>query len=383
MRILHVIATIDPAAGGPTEVVRVLIEQRPPQSSAEVLSLDDPAAQFVRNAPFTIHALGPVRSVYAYSARLLPWLRANRQRFDGVVVHGLWQFGGLAVWRSMARRVPYVVFPHGMLDPYFKRAFPIKHIKKWIYWALVEYWVLRAARRVLFTCNAEAELANHCFWLHRWQPQVVPFGTTPPTGDQALQQNAFFVACPALRNRRFLLFLGRIHPKKGCDLLVDAFVKLAATDPELDLVMAGPDAQNWRAKLQQNATAAGIASRIHWPGMLEGDRKWGAFYASEAFVLPSHQENFGIAVAEAMACARPVLLSNKVNIADEIAADGAGLMEVDTAEGTERLLARWIALPQPQRKRQSHRAPLQPHFLRGYPRSSHPNLNEFSIFAAA
>jgi glycosyltransferase involved in cell wall biosynthesis len=350
MRILHVIGTIDPAAGGPTEVVRVLIEQSPPESSAEVVSLDDPAATFVRNAKFTVHAMGPVHSVFGYTTRLLPWLRTNRKRFDGVVVHGLWQFCGLAVWRTMSGRVPYVVFPHGMLDPYFKRAFPIKHCKKWIYWALVEYWVLRAAHRVLFTCQAEAELANYSFWLHRWRPQVVPFGTTPPTGDEAMQQKAFYDACPTVNGRRFILFLGRIHPKKGCDLLVDAFIEQTATDSGLDLVMAGPDAQNWRAKLQQSATAAGVASRIHWPGMLQGDVKWGAFYAAEAFVLASHQENFGIAVAEAMACGRPVLLSNKVNIADEIASDGAGLMEADTAQGTERLLARWIALPLAERQ---------------------------------
>jgi len=356
MRILHVIGTIDPAAGGPTEVVRVLIEQRPEGSTAEVVTLDDPSETFVREAGFPVHALGPAKLTYGYSARLVPWLRANRTRFDGVLVHGMWQYGGLAVWRTMRGHVPYAVFPHGMLDPYFKRAFPRKHCKKWIYWALVEYWVLRAARRVLFTCEAEAELAKHSFWLHRWRAQVVPFGTTPPTGDETVQREAFYAACPEARGRRFLLFLGRIHRKKGCDLLVDAFVKLAASDVGLDLVMAGPDAQNWREELEQGATQVGVADRIHWPGMLRGDAKWGAFYASEAFVLASHQENFGIAVAEAMACGRPVLLSDKVNIAAEIAADGAGLMEVDTAEGVERLLARWIALPEAERKAMSERA---------------------------
>jgi glycosyltransferase involved in cell wall biosynthesis len=90
--------------------------------------------------------------------------------------------------------------------------------------------------------------------------------------------------------------------------------------------------------------------------MLQGDAKWGAFYACEAFVLPSHQENFGVAVAEALACGRPVLLSDKVNIAAEIACDGAGIMEVDTAAGVERLLARWINLPAEERAAMSKRA---------------------------
>jgi glycosyltransferase involved in cell wall biosynthesis len=189
---------------------------------------------------------------------------------------------------------------------------------------------------------------------------VAPLGAVPPEGetnsDSEAQRQAFFAICPAVRGKRFLLFLGRIDPKKGCDLLVDAFVRLAGRDPELELVMAGPDAQNWRPKLEQKAAAAGVAARIHWPGMLRGDAKWGAFYAAEAFVLPSHQENFGIAAAEALACAKPVLLSDKVNIAAEIARDGAGLMEPDTAAGTERLLQRWIELPGAERERMAIRA---------------------------
>jgi glycosyltransferase involved in cell wall biosynthesis len=85
--------------------------------------------------------------------------------------------------------------------------------------------------------------------------------------------------------------------------------------------------------------------------MLDGDVKWGSLFASEVFILPSHQENFGIAVAEALSCGVPVLLADKVNIAPDIAADGAGLMEPDTQEGTHNLLRRWIALS-PEARRQ-------------------------------
>jgi glycosyltransferase involved in cell wall biosynthesis len=220
----------------------------------------------------------------------------------------------------------------------------------------VEYWVLRGAARVLFTCEAEAELARQSFWLHRWNACVTPFGTIPPAGDAEAQREAFLGVCPTVRGRRFLLYLGRIDRKKGCDLLIDGFVKLAAREPGLDLAMAGPDPQNWRAELARAAEASGVAARIHWPGMLLGDAKWGAFHAAEAFALPSHQENFGIAVAEALACGKPVLLSDKVNIAAEIAADGAGLMEPDTAAGTERLLERWMEMPAAEREAMAARA---------------------------
>jgi glycosyltransferase involved in cell wall biosynthesis len=356
MRILHIIGTMDPAAGGTTEAVRVLLSHSPEGTENEVATLDDPVAPFLREVAYPVHAFGPQTSTFGYIPTLAPWLRTERGRFDGVVVHGLWQYIGYAARRAMLGHVPYVVFTHGMLDPYFKRAFPAKHMKKWAYWLAAEYWVLRNAHRVLFTCESEARLARQSFWLHRWTSYVVPFGTIPPTGDEMEQREAFFAACPNVRGKRFLLFLGRIHPKKGCDLLLDAFVKVAAKDPGLELVMAGPDAQNWRVELERGAVAAGVAPRIHWPGMLLGDAKWGAFYASEAFVLPSHQENFGIAVAEALACGRPVLLSDKVNIAEEIAADGAGFMEIDTPAGTDALLDRWIALDSTVRQAMSARA---------------------------
>src|SRR5437868_1151350 len=356
MRILHVIGTLDPAAGGPSEVVRVLIQYGPADSSAEVATLDDPQARFLRELPFPVHALGPVKSIFGYTPKLLPWLEANHSRFDGMVVHGLWQYTGYAVWKAMRGRAPYMVFPHGMLDPYFKRAFPLKHLKKWLYWLAAEYWVLRGAERVLFTCESEKGLAPESFWLHRWRSSVVPFGTVAPEGDPAAQREVFYAACPHARGRRLLIFLGRIHPKKGCDLLVNAFVQVAASAPEIDLVMAGPDPGSWRSELEKRAAQAGIANRIHWPGMLRGDAKWGAFYASEAFILPSHQENFGIAVAEALACGTPVLLSDKVNTAPEISSDGAGLMEPDTPEGTLRLMQRWLALSPDDRAAMAARA---------------------------
>jgi glycosyltransferase involved in cell wall biosynthesis len=353
MRILHIITTLDPAAGGVTETVHVLLAHGPSDYAGEVVTLDDPAAPFLRDLPFSVHALGPQTSTYGYTPKLLPWLRTNRHRFDGVLLHGLWQYTNRAAWKAFRGKVPYMVFPHGMLDPYFKRAFLAKHIKKLPYWHLFEYRVLRDAHRVLFTCEAEAQLATQSFKRHRWIPQVVPFGTAPPPADADAQREAFFAQCPGLRGKRFLLFLGRIHPKKGCDLLLNAFAKLASRDPALDLVMAGPDPDDWRARWMRPAEKAGIAHRIHWPGMLHGDAKWGAFHACEAFILPSHQENFGIAVAEALACARPVLLSDKVNIAPDIAAGGAGLMEPDTLHGAERLLENWIAMTEAERQTMS------------------------------
>ena len=325
----------------------MIIRYRPPGYEAEVATLDRPDAAFLSDFSFEVHALGTPSGSW-YSPRLIPWLKANRDRFDGVIVHGLWEFTGLAALIAFAGRKPYLVFTHGMLDPYFKRRYPLKHAKKWIYWLLVQYWVLRAATQVMFTTDVERELATKSFWLWHWDSSVVSYGADPQLPDIDALIPAFYERCADLPmgegGARLLLFMARIDPKKGCDLLLHAFAAVANVHPELHLIMAGPDPKKLRKELQTIIDDAGVADRVHWPGMLRNEAKWGAFAACEAFVLPSHQENFGIAVAEALACGRPVLISDQVNIAPEIAADGCGLVEPDTVAGTTRLLERWLAL---------------------------------------
>ena len=332
------------------------MELAPADVASEVVSVDPPGAEFLGTYSCPVHALGPPRSSYQYSVKLLPWLVENGGRFDGVIVHGLWTYVGLAALRAMRRtRTPYVVFVHGMLDPYFKLAFPQKHRKKWLSWVAVEYWLLRRARRVLFTTAAEETLAQQSFGMAPWKGLVVPLGTRLPAPPTEEEREAFLALSPGLRGKRFLLFLGRIHPKKGCDMLVEAFGRMAR-ESDLHLVMAGPGAAAWIEELRGMAEATGVAERVHWPGMLEGAAKSGAFAACEAFILPSHQENFGIAVVEALAAARPVLISDKINIAPEIAEDGCGFVEADTVEGTVRLLERWMALGADERAAMGERA---------------------------
>ncbi len=355
MHVLHIVGTLNPAAGGPSEAIRMLVRHASAGYTAEIATLDDPSAPFLTDLPCPVHALGSPRRRW-YSPHLLPWLRANRNRFSGVLVHGLWQWIGIAAMRAFAGRVPYVVFAHGMLDPWFKRTYPRKHLKKWIFWLLAEYWVLRRAHRVLFTTALERDLAAQSFSLHRWRPVVVPLGSEPPPASPGVLQAAFTDRFPQLADTPFLLYLGRIHPKKGCDLLTRAFATLAPTHPNLHLVMAGPDPNHWRTQLDPALAAAGVASRVHWPGMLEGAIKWGAFAACEAFILPSHQENFGIAAVEALASAKPVLLCDPVNIAPDLTAAGCALVEPDTPDGVYRLLSRWLALIPAERSAMSRNA---------------------------
>ena len=313
--------------------------------------MDDPGEFYLRGQSFPVHALGPAQGHYRYTPRLGEWLEKNLGRFDGVVIHGLWQYHSYGTYRLVGGRTPYVVFPHGMLDPYFKRTFPMKHLKKQVYWLAREYRVLRDARAVCFTTPIERDSAAGTMWPQRWKTAVVSFGTTQPTGDPSSQREIFLSRYPGLRERRFFLFLSRIHSKKGCDLLLDAFARVAEAHPDLDLVMAGPDEEGLRPQLETQAGRLGISARVHWTGMLEGDLKWGAFYSADAFVLPSHQENFGVAVVEALACGLPVLISDKVNIWPDIVHDEAGIVNPDTVDGTHRSMSSLLAMQGEERRR--------------------------------
>ena len=352
MKILRIISSMDPQGGGPSEGIRQVaaaLEQMGHQT--ECLTADDPNSRWLADQPLPIHAMGPGKTRYAYCPRLGEWLSANAHSFDAIVVCGLWQHHGLTAHRTLRKLgLQYFVMPHGMLDPWFKRTYPLKHIKKWLYWPWADYRLLRDAEAVLFTCEEERLLARQSFWLYKAREVVVSFGTSPPPSDAERLREIFLEAHQTLRGKRLLLFLSRIHEKKGCDLLLEAFAQVAAQEPTLHLVMAGPDQTGWKAELQARAQASGVADRICWPGMLEGDMKWGAFYAGEAFVLPSHQENFGIAVAEALGCGLPVLISNKVNIWREIQAHGAGLVMADTLAGTEQGLRTWLGLASSERQ---------------------------------
>jgi glycosyltransferase involved in cell wall biosynthesis len=344
MKVLHAIRSVNPAHGGTVAAV-IGLSSWPVQQghSVEVVSLDDGSEDFVRRFPLPLTCVGPARGKYGFSNRLPRWVADNTGRFDAVVLHGVWDFSAYGAWLGLrSNRIPYVIYPHGMLDPWFRQGRAIKQMIKQAYWLVAAGPVLRDAQAVLFTCEEERRLARGSFVGPKYTEQVVAFGA-PDMPAGALEQVAGFRRyVPALGDRRYVLFLGRIHPKKGGDLLLQAFAELADAHPNIDLVMAGPDDMGLKARFADYLAERKLSNRIHWPGMLGSDLKWGALTDAEAFVLPSHQENFGIAVAEAMACSTPVVISNKVNIWREIADGKGGVVGDDTLEGTVAALAQFL-----------------------------------------
>jgi len=346
VKVLHVIASVDRRGGGPVEgVFSSSIVWSEHGHQRHIISLDPPGAPCVAEAPVRTYAAGlsgkwhrvlrrfiPLLR-YGYTPTLTRWLKTSAGNYDAVIINGLWNYASYGTWRALHRgKTPYFVFTHGMLDPWFNTAYPTKFLFKNLFWKLFENKVLRDARGVFFTCEEERQLAATSFTPYAAKEIVVGYGTRDIVGDPEAQRDAFFAKAPKTRDRKTILFLSRIHEKKGIDLLIEGFARHAREFLDFDLVIAGPDQSELQAGLMKRAHDYGVADRIHWPGMLTDDAKWGAFRAASFFVLPSHQENFGIVVAEAMALGKPVLITNKVNIWREIEADGAGRVVNDDLE---------------------------------------------------
>jgi glycosyltransferase involved in cell wall biosynthesis len=379
MRLLRCVWSLDPALGGVQEAIRQACSGLADLGhSVEGACLDEPDAPWLHNYPARVHALGPPGLIlrgaslipYGYSGRFVRWMRAHAERYDAVVVDGLWQFTSLGTWLALRKSaVPYFVCSHSMLDPWFKRRYPYKHLKKWLYWALFEHRVLRDARAVLYISETEKAYARGSFLPYRVKEEVpigLAIGEPPDRPDH--QRELFLEAFPELRGKRLLLFLGRIHPVKGCDLLVEIFARVSGKDPSLHLVLAGPDQVGWRRELQERVAELWLETRVTWTGMLTGDVKWGALRCAEAFVLPSHTEGYPVAAIESMACGTPVLISDKVGIWREIQEAGGAFVAGDDLEGTTRLLESWLGLTPEERVDMGRRA------AEGYTRRFAPSV---------
>ena len=376
MKILRIIPSMNPSSGGPCQGLRNIIpELEKIGIENEVVCLDDPTSSFLGKDSFKIHAIGPASNSWAYNKNLIPWLITNLGRFDVVVVHALWLYHGYAFNRALhkfnlrakngktgRKSLKAYIMPHGMLDPYFQKAEgrKLKALRNWIYWKLIESKVVNNSSGVLFTCETELLLARKTFTPYHPKKEInIGYGIAAPPLFERSMKAAFLEKCPAVSGTNYLLFLSRIHVKKGLDQLLKAYELIVTRVPDFPaLVVAGPGAETpyGQLLLQVVNESEYLRERVFFAGMLTGKAKWGACYGSEAFVLTSHQENFGIAVVESLACGKLVLISDQVNIWREIIAAGAGMVSAATVEGVLAMLQNWHDLSLEQKKKMQQEA---------------------------
>ena len=235
---------------------------------------------------------------------------------DGVHIHGLWECSTY-IAASAARKagVPYVISAHGMLEPW---ALANKRLKKAVYAAVIERGTVDGAACLHALTQAEAMDCRN--FGYNGPIAVIPNGVeASSTADAAL----FLDRYPQAQGKRLLLFLGRIHYKKGVDLLVNAWGGISSLHPDTLLVLAGPDSEGTLAQVQTTVTRLGLEDRVLITGMLDDSMKWNALAAATYFVLPSFSEGLSVAALEAMSMGVPLIVSDQCNLPD-VAASGAG-----------------------------------------------------------
>jgi glycosyltransferase involved in cell wall biosynthesis len=258
---------------------------------------------------------------YTFSWPLGAWLARHISAFDVVHIHALFSYSTLpAAYFAHRRGVPYIVRPLGTLNEWgmANRRPWLKHLS----FRLLERQVLRHAAVVHYTSDQERLEAERL--RVRTPAAVVPNAVSGPSGKVGAGQ--FRARYPQLEGRRIVLFLSRLDAKKGVDLLLPAFAQVRRRVPQAALVIAGDGQQELVAALRARAASLTIAPDIIWAGFLDERQKQAALADAELFVLPSYSENFGIAVAEALAAGLPVIVSDQIGIHRDVLTADAGLV---------------------------------------------------------
>ncbi|GAC1355886.1 MAG: glycosyltransferase [Acidobacteriaceae bacterium] len=308
---ITVVSHLDPRYGGLSSVV--------PQLSSRLASTCQfkiDLAAFCTKGELYLPTSYPDLSLSEWPASRSQWFRnpSLRETFknliqaaDGVHIHGLWeQSTAIAAPTARALRKPYILSAHGMLEAW---ALTNKRLKKKIYAALFERANVRGSACLHALTHAEAR--DYRRFGATGPIAVIPNGVTVPnSADPAL----FLAQHPALQGKKILLFLGRIHYKKGLDLLIQAWSRLAANYPEAHLVLAGPDFEGTRASVEKLIQEKQLSSSVLFTGMLRNELKWSALAAAQGFVLPSYSEGLSVSVLEAMGLGLPVIVTEQCNL---------------------------------------------------------------------
>lgn len=317
---LSVVSHLDPRYGGLSSVVPQLNSRL---ANAHNFELD--LAAFCGEGELYHPGNHPEITITEWPASRRRWIsdRSLRDRFrsllkdvDGVHIHGLWeQSTATGVTTARALRKPYILSAHGMLEPW---ALSNKRLKKQLYAALFERANVCGAACLHALTHAEAR--DYRRFGSTGPIAIIPNGVTVPT---SCAPDDFFQHFPLLRGKRILLFLGRLHFKKGLELLVESWSEVASRHPEAHLVLAGPDFEGTRAGIEKLVAERKLAESITFTGMLRQELKWSALAAAQCFVLPSYSEGLSVSVLEAMGVGLPVIVTEQCNL-PEVREVGAG-----------------------------------------------------------
>ena len=330
MRILHVIPSVAQRSGGPATAIvpmcRALMRQGIEVlllSTTDGLSETRDAVEY-KGVP-SIFFPPQLGASFKYSRPLASWLSSNVKNFDLAHIHAVFNHSSIAAAQACRKaRVPYIIRPLGTLDPW---SMTQKSLRKRVFWQLSGKAMLHHAAAVHYTSEVEKLSTERHLALNHGK--VIALGIDANVSNSNGQ----------LRGEPYVLVLSRLHPKKGLDVLIDAFLALIRQGKSANwrLVIAGDGPQDYVSKLK--AAASVQPERIVFTGWLDEEKKHAMLSGASLLALPSHQENFGLCVMEAMSHAVPVLVSPDVNLATQIVSANAGwIAAVDKDALTARLI---------------------------------------------
>jgi glycosyltransferase involved in cell wall biosynthesis len=316
MRVLHVIPSVSERSGGPATAIIPMCRALMREGVEVFLVTTDAGLPEKRNGDAFEYKGVPARlfpsqlgESFKYSRPMASWLTTNIRNFDLAHIHAVFNHSSVAAARACRDAgVPYVIRPLGTLDPW---SMTQKSLRKRLFWQVSGKAMLQRAAFVHYTSEAEKLSTEGRMGLNHGK--VIALGIETSTATNNLADHF-----PELARDPYVLVLSRLHPKKGLDVLIDAFQSLETQ--HWRLVIAGDGPSEYVSRLKSKVKG----DRILFTGWLEGERKEAVLGGASLLVLPSHQENFGLCVMEALAHSVPVLVSPNVNLATEIAANNAG-----------------------------------------------------------
>ncbi|MEM9768825.1 MAG: hormogonium polysaccharide biosynthesis glycosyltransferase HpsP [Cyanobacteria bacterium P01_D01_bin.71] len=323
LKILQIVPSISLVYGGPSQMVRgfsqaltaagaeVTIVTTDSNGDVDEAPLDVPLGQPVKEDNYTVYYFrcSPFRR-YKFSLDLLRWLWDHAQEYDIAHVHALFSpVSSFAATVLRQRGIPYLMRPLGTLDPADLRK--KRQVKK-LYAAVLERPNLAGAAAIHFTSEQESHVSDR--FGTNTPGIVLPLGVTPLSPATVATDVYERFAIP--RDRPLLLFMSRLDPKKGIDLLLPALETLQQEGLPFHLVMCGanPQDREYEQSVHQQVKKSALRSHATLTGFVSGDLKTALLQAADLFVLPSYYENFGISVAEAMLAGLPVVISDQVHI---------------------------------------------------------------------
>lgn len=338
MKVLHVIPAIGKLYGGPSISIIELVESIAKCGIQTDIVTTNANGNHQLNVPLQtwIEENGYRTQYFPYwkikdykiSPSMAQWLFRHVRDYDLVNTHAIFSSSILpAYWSCQRYQIPYVIHPHGMLDMW---ALAYKRWKKLPYYTLLEKPALARASAIRVLASSEAESIKH---LGVKTPLAsIPNGIWQQNFVKLAGSEHFYQAFPQTRDRPLILFLGRIDPKKGLDLLATAFAKVHHMFPQAHLVIAGPDNIGFLSTVQGYFAQAGCLNAVTFTGMLTGSMKYSVLAAASIYAAPSYSEGFSISVLEGMAAELPCVITVACNFPEAALAEAACVVDIDANE---------------------------------------------------